>query len=165
MGLTCLQNNNVQQTSFPGELEPICHREPYFGPILPWGNNASLKDLGPFALRNHVLDLFCLGQQCFPQGLGPICPKKVATPLLFKEVEETSHSPLKSCKSFSFWKNLLMKLPKDYILFFPLKMRIWKKKNNNNKKTKIWTFLWNGSVRKVLIQFITNLIQIKYKLK
>jgi hypothetical protein len=25
--------------------------------------------------------------------------------------------------------------------------------------------LWNGSVRKVLIQFITNLIQIKYKLK
>jgi hypothetical protein len=78
LGLTCLQNNNAQQTSLPGELEHICHREPYFGPI-------------------------CLGQQCFPQeGLGPICPKKVATPLLLKEVEETSHSPLKSCKSFSF---------------------------------------------------------------
>jgi len=52
-----------------------------------------------------LLDLFALGNKCFPQGLGPICPKKVANFSLFE-------------------KTLLMKLPKEYILFFPLKMRI-----------------------------------------
>ncbi len=91
MGLTCLQNNNTQQTSFPMELEPICHREPYFGPIC-LGQQCFFQGLGPICLGEPCFGPICLGQQCFPQGLGPICPKKVATP----------HSPQGSWRNFPF---------------------------------------------------------------
>jgi hypothetical protein len=50
------------------------------------------------------LNLFALGNNVSFEDLGPICPKKVANLSLFE-------------------KTLLMKLPKDYILFFPLKMK------------------------------------------
>ncbi len=129
MGFTCLQNNNAQQTSsFHEELEPISHREPCFGPILPWATMFlsrtwahlpwgtmfwtylpwatmfPLKDLGPFAQRKLQL-AFSLGKL----RKLPILLRKVASLSLFE-------------------KKLAYEVAQRLHPFFPLKMRIWRKK-------------------------------------
>jgi hypothetical protein len=49
---------------------------------------------------------------------------------------------LKSCKSFSFWKNLFMKLPQDYIPFFFL----WKWEFEGKKKPNFGLLGWRGQL-------------------